>query len=124
MMTLGNCMRRLSFREKNACHPGRSEGPRKPPPTRLALHHRTLLCRCAAFTMTAGFGAWLALQFVPIPLALSRAPEPSVEFTDRNGAPLRKLLVDNTRFADVVPLDQVPQSLIDATVCAEDKRFW
>jgi penicillin-binding protein 1C len=82
------------------------------------------LRRFAMCVLIAGFAAWLALHLVPIPSALLHVPEQSVEFTDRNGAPLRNLLVDDRHFAAVAPLDQIPQSLIDATICAEDKRFW
>ncbi|MEM7012930.1 MAG: transglycosylase domain-containing protein [Verrucomicrobiota bacterium] len=45
--------------------------------------------------------------------------------TDRNGEPLRRFLVNGeevvTPFAS---LDRIPKDLIDATVAAEDKRYW
>ena len=91
---------------------------------RKTFWHRRAFARVAAGVLLPGFSAWVALHFVPIPPALLRVPEPSVAFTDRNREPLRELLVDNARFARSVPLDEIPRALIDATVAAEDRRFW
>ena len=91
---------------------------------RKAFWWRRVLVPFAAGSVLLGFSAWVALHFVPIPQALLHPPEPSVAFTDRNGEPLRELLVDHTRFARNVPLDEIPRAFIDATIAAEDKRFW
>lgn len=90
----------------------------------LSSFRRRLRARIATGVLLFGFFAWIALHLVPVPVALLRQPEPGAVFTDRNGTPLRELLVDNRRFTQSAPLDETPQMLIDATIAAEDKRFW
>ncbi len=48
----------------------------------------------------------------------------STEFLDRNGAPLRTLLVDETHYRRDVALADVSPHLIAATLAAEDARFF
>lgn len=66
----------------------------------------------------------VGLRFVPLPENLMRDAPGSVEFTDREGRPLRLRLVDQRFYSKGVPLDEIPKSLVDATIAAEDKRFW
>lgn len=67
---------------------------------------------------------WLAIGLVPLPSALFAPAPPPLVLQDRSGQPLR-LLRDEAGFVSQgVPLAEVPQSLIDATLAAEDKRFW
>jgi Transglycosylase len=68
--------------------------------------------------------AWLALPLVPLPTGLSAVPEPSVELLDRNGRPLRQARAVEGQFHRTITYAELPQSLIDATLAAEDKRFW
>jgi len=62
-------------------------------------------------------------RLLPIPEGLRHPPAPGAEITDRSGRPLRRLLADGQRVHSLSIAD-VPQELIDATVSAEDKRFW
>jgi len=67
--------------------------------------------------------AWIGLKFVPVPEALLRTPPVSVEFTDRNGKPLRETRVGE-RFRREVSYSEIPASVVHAMLAAEDKRFF
>ncbi|MBX7212312.1 MAG: penicillin-binding protein 1C [Verrucomicrobiaceae bacterium] len=68
---------------------------------------------------------WLTPCFFALPDALKTARDASVRFTARDGQPLRQLLTaDGQRTAEPVAFDAVPKVLIDATLAAEDKRFF
>ncbi len=74
----------------------------------------------------AGAGALLlaALYLTPLPRALRIDAPASAEFVDREGRPLRTLLVDERRFAKPSTLEAISPHLIAATLSAEDQRFW
>ena len=67
--------------------------------------------------------AWIGLKFVPVPEALLRTPPVSIEFTDRNGKPLRETRVGE-RFRREVSYSEIPSKVIHAMLAAEDKRFF
>jgi len=67
---------------------------------------------------------WLGLRLVPLPPALFAAQPPEWEFLDRNGQPLRSVRPDNQPFRRTVEYGEIPQPLIQATLAAEDRRFW
>ena len=62
-------------------------------------------------------------RFLEIPPGLTEPPAPSAGITDREGRPLRKLLADGKR-VETLTFAQIPQRLVDATISAEDQRFW
>lgn len=71
---------------------------------------------------------WVALyhglpRLLDIPEPLKEPPGESGGITDRHGRPLRQPLADGRRTAPFA-FHQAPRALIDATVSAEDKRFW
>jgi penicillin-binding protein 1C len=73
--------------------------------------------------------AWIALYYlvpwlVPIPGGLSKPPRPGIELTDRAGRPLRKLLVGGQRVDQPLGFADLPPSLVNAVISAEDQRFW
>jgi penicillin-binding protein 1C len=68
--------------------------------------------------------AWLALPLVQLPRALFTNQAPGVEFVDRTGQPLRVVRPDGSPFRRPVAYGEIPQSLIQATLAAEDRRFW
>ena len=70
------------------------------------------------------FGSLLFFCFAPLPDALRNPPRPSVEFLDRHEIPLRLLLVDKARYQQITPLDAISPHLINATIAAEDARFF
>ena len=67
---------------------------------------------------------WLALGIVPLPQALFAEQPPELEFLDRSGQPLRIVRPDEAPFHRTVQYGEVPQALIEATLAAEDRRFW
>jgi len=63
--------------------------------------------------------------FFPIPEGLRADREQSTIVTDRNGRPLRRFLVSGqTVVLRYVTLEEMPDHFVEATVAAEDKRFW
>jgi penicillin-binding protein 1C len=70
---------------------------------------------------------WLALEIAwrltPVPLPLTKSPPQSVEFVDRTGRPLRRILLDQRIYRSRCSLSDVSLNAIAATLSAEDKRF-
>jgi penicillin-binding protein 1C len=70
---------------------------------------------------------WLALEIAwrltPVPLGLTKSPPESVEFVDRTGKPLRRILQDQRIYRSRCSLSDVSPNAIAATLSAEDKRF-
>ncbi|MBC8324630.1 MAG: penicillin-binding protein 1C [Verrucomicrobia subdivision 3 bacterium] len=71
---------------------------------------------------------WMGLQAVvtlmPLPTAMGVPPVFSPQATDRNGEPLRLLLTSDERFFQPVALEDCAPVFLQATLAAEDKRFW
>src|SRR5258708_10496681 len=70
---------------------------------------------------------WIALEFAwrfkAVPLTLTNPPPRSVEFVDRTGRPLRRILQDQRIYRSRCSLSDVSPNAIAATLSAEDKRF-
>lgn len=66
----------------------------------------------------------LLLSLVPLPDALFKPAPGAVQFLDRNGIPLREEPAAHGFQGGRVPLSDVSESLIRATIAVEDKRFW
>lgn len=79
--------------------------------------------RAAGAGLALAAAGWLGLKFVPLPDALSRAPEPSFELTDRSGATLRETRAGE-HFLKAITFREVPPPLVNAILAAEDKRFF
>src|ERR1035438_4979092 len=91
------------------------------------LFRRKPLRRAAWAAVACGLllaAAWLALPLVPLPRALFTGQVPGVEFLDRTGQPLRVVHPEGSPFRRPVTYGEIPQSLIQATLAAEDLRFW
>ncbi len=67
---------------------------------------------------------WLALPLVPLPAALFAGPAPELQLLDRNGQPLRVVRPGDGAFHRPIEYGEIPQPLIQATLAAEDRRFW
>jgi penicillin-binding protein 1C len=65
----------------------------------------------------------LALRLVPVPPELDQPPPSATAFVDRFDRPLREQPNDD-QFGRRLTQDRLPGPLVDATVAAEDKRFW
>ncbi|MBE2180233.1 MAG: penicillin-binding protein 1C [Chthoniobacterales bacterium] len=72
----------------------------------------------------AGLVADAALRLAPLPDSLAAPPPASTEFLDRNGEPLRLMLVDDRSYNSRAGLDEISPNLIAATLAAEDARFF
>jgi len=66
----------------------------------------------------------ILVSFVPLPPALFTTPPPTVELLDRNGEPLRLTREGERPFQQLASLSEIPQTLVSATLAAEDSRFW
>ncbi len=62
-------------------------------------------------------------RLLTIPEPLTRPPDPGVDITDARGTPLRRVQA-NGRRVETLDYAQIPRSLVDATISAEDQRFW
>jgi len=69
-------------------------------------------------------GERLALHLVPLPPSLLNREISEMEFLDRNGTSLRIVRPGDNPFGRFVNYSEIPQPLIDATLAAEDHRFW
>jgi penicillin-binding protein 1C len=67
---------------------------------------------------------WVVPWLVPWPEPLGRAPEAAAEIMDREGRSLRRLAGEDGRSAGMVRLGEVPEALVQATLAAEDQRFF
>jgi penicillin-binding protein 1C len=67
---------------------------------------------------------WLALPLVPLPSALFTGQAPELELLDRNGQPMRVVRPGGSAFHRPIEYGEMPQPLIQATLAAEDRRFW
>ena len=100
--------------------------PHEPPSTKRRFG--TKLVRRIAWVVLVGavllIAARIALCLVPLPSSLFAGNPPDVEFVDREGRPLRLVRPDGRPFRRTVEYGEIPQSLIQATCAAEDRRFW
>ncbi len=85
---------------------------------------RLLLRRAALAVAAAALAVEVALRLTPLPAALAAGTISSTEFLDREGRPLRTLLVNERRFARRCELRDVSPHLLSATIAAEDQRFF
>jgi penicillin-binding protein 1C len=105
----------------NLCVPLRSSGPLRLKLFRAALRAGLFFGLACAILVAA---LWLSLPLVPLPSALFKPQTAELEFVDRNGLPLRAMRPDGSPFVRPVPYAEIPQSLTQATLAAEDRRYW
>ena len=67
---------------------------------------------------------WFALRLVPLPPALFDRSSSDLEFLDRHGQSLRIVRPEAGPFGHPLAYPDIPRSLIEATLAAEDRRFW
>ncbi len=75
-------------------------------------------------TLLGGIAFWWAYSQVDIPHALHRQTVESYEILDRHGRPLRSLLTEKETYHQWTAREDIPDVLIQATLSAEDKRFY
>lgn len=86
---------------------------------------KRILRLCLAVLLLAASG-WFGLRWiVSLPTALETPQKPSSRFLTSEGKPLRILLTpEGDRVAQVLRFEEIPTRLIQATLAAEDKRFF
>ena len=77
---------------------------------------------CALLVLSAT--CWIALHSVALPKRLFEPQAASIEFLDRNGRPLRQVAAGIGYAGGPQTFAELPKSLVNATVAAEDRRFW
>jgi penicillin-binding protein 1C len=83
---------------------------------------RLLLALSAVLLLT--LSEPILISFVPLPAALFTSPQPAVELLDRHGEPLRLAREGDRPFQQCATLSEIPPALVNATLAAEDSRFW
>lgn len=66
----------------------------------------------------------LVLRVMPLPRALITGQVSELKLIDRNGQPLRAVRAQDGPFSRAVPYAEIPRPLVEATLAAEDQRFW
>ena len=80
--------------------------------------------RLLLLTALLTFGAWLGISFVPLPRGITEPPASGLEFLDRHGRTLRELRDVREQFSRTAAEGEIPAVLMQATLAAEDQRFW
>lgn len=82
----------------------------------------------AAIGLALPLAGWLlsswALRWVPLPEGLLHPPPPALELADRQGRPLRRVPSPAGYVGDRLGLASISDHLVEATLAAEDRRFW
>lgn len=93
--------------------------------TCLRKHLRRLAFAAGAGAILAALAWQLAPGFVDLPADLLGPQQISAAYLSRDGEPLRQLLnSEGERVSQPLAIERIPQSLIDATIAVEDKRFY
>jgi penicillin-binding protein 1C len=84
------------------------------------------LSKLLLIILAAGAVVWFVLPWLmPLPEALETPQKPSPRFLSSDGRPLRMLLTkEGDRVAQVLRFEDIPARLVQATLAAEDKRFF
>jgi penicillin-binding protein 1C len=85
---------------------------------------RRWVLRIGCVWVVAWLGLRLAVLLMPLPDAINKFPQISPQVADREGTPLRLLLTSDEYFLQPVTLEECAPIFIQATLAAEDKRFW
>jgi penicillin-binding protein 1C len=82
--------------------------------------YRRIATQCTIALLLAWGLLEVLIKWTSLPLSLHNPPAAPVEFVDRNGTPLRTTPAPH---ASPSPLQSLPNTLRDAILAAEDKRF-
>lgn len=80
--------------------------------------------RIAAVALLVALATAAALRLAPLPAPLREDPPQSTEFVDREGIPLRTILVDESAYRRRATLAEISPHAVAATLAAEDARFF
>ena len=87
------------------------------------MKRRLAIAGLAAF-LAVGMGLYVVPLFFPLPAELASGPPSGLLFVDREDKPIRRMLDGEFRADEPATFDQFPKSLINATVAAEDSRYF
>ena len=84
------------------------------------------LAKAGAGVLLLALSGWYGLpRWIDLPPALLKEPKPGQVYRAADGTPLRQMLNDEgLRVIAPVTFEDLPQDLIEATLAAEDKRFF
>ena len=86
---------------------------------------RRLIIAGALGALLYGITLYLVPLFFSLPPDLESSPRPGLVFEDRTGRTMRQLLDrDGLKVDEFVPYTDLPTNLINATIAAEDSRFF
>ena len=80
--------------------------------------------RIGGLWIAVWLGLQLAVTLMPLPEGIGEFPLISAQVADREGGPLRLLITADEYFLQPVTLEECAPAFIQATLAAEDKRFW
>ena len=72
----------------------------------------------------AGLAAWVLVDLPDVQALGQTVPRPSLRIVDRNGRPLYDVIDQENGRNTVLPLDDIPVHLRQATIATEDKTFY
>jgi len=79
----------------------------------------------AAVVLLGGAVYWAAPFLIPLPPGIGEPPGQGLVLADRHGQPLRRLVTGDGMRADrFASFPEIPSRLVQATLAAEDKRFF
>ena len=85
---------------------------------------RRWILRAAVVGFGVGLFWQLAIALTPLPVSIAEVPSRSPQIVDRHGEPLRMIRHGENHFFTPVQLGECAPAFIQATLAAEDKRFW
>ncbi len=77
-----------------------------------------------SFAVLCGFGLMYLAYLMPLPPVFDTEEYPTTKILDRNGKLLYEVLQPDFGKRTIVPLREIPQSFINATLAAEDINFY
>ena len=87
------------------------------------MKRRIALAALAVF-LFAGMLLYVVPLFFPLPPGLALGPPSGVLFVDREDRPIRRMLDGELRADEPATFEEFPAALIEATLAAEDSRFF
>lgn len=90
----------------------------------MRMMKRRLLKIAAGAFLFYGLVLYVAPLFFPLPDELEAGPPQGLLFVDRDGEPVRRMLDGDLRADEPARFNEFPRNLVEATLAAEDSRFY
>ncbi|MFM8809912.1 MAG: transglycosylase domain-containing protein, partial [Chthoniobacterales bacterium] len=85
---------------------------------------KKILAALAVLLVIASAAIYIAAALQEFPVHLAGPGAASTEFVDRNGEPLRTMLVEEKAYRRRVALEDISPHVVAATLAAEDRNFY